>query len=606
MKGVFKFWSRGLHFWSTVHGRQSTACSVQLDGFPILFRLETWLSFFLRRKERSLILVLFFIGHWTIGSALAQQEIPVLERKVTISVQNERTDSILKRLSQDAGCIFSYSSSALDVSRTISKNFNNSPLREVLEEIFEGQVQIKEKGVYVILTPKPSSPKEVVISGYVVDEAGQGIREATIYDPITLQSSTTNEYGYFKFEIKNPAAENFELIINKKDFSDTLLLEEKSSFQKILLKAENVKLDEVGKDIANSAKTFWAWTKKSVGFKNLENVTDTIRWDFQLSLVPFVGTNRKLSGSVINDYSVNILGGFSGGTNKAEFGGLFNINKGDVKSVQLAGLFNQVGGKVRGLQMAGLANSTLDSVNAVQAAGLVNFTTGNVKGAQLAGLINLSTKNIQGTQAAGLVNYNHQEVQGAQISGILNIGRNVIGSQIGLFNYADSISGVPIGLISFVRKGYHKVEIGADEMMPINITLRTGTRTFYNLLFAGVRPEQADSTTWAFGYGVGTSPRLGRKTYLNIELSSEQMNKGNVLAINLINRAYLGFDYQISKGFGLYAGPTLNWRVYDRSYTDHPELFTYANPKIRSEKTIPVDNLASQFWVGFRGGVRFF
>lgn len=540
------------------------------------------------------------------GSAFAQQEIPVLERKVTISVQNERIDRILKRVSQDSGCVFSYSSSALDVSRIVSKSFNDRPLREVLEGVFEGQVQIKEKGVYVILTPKPSSPKEVVISGYVVDEAGRGIRDATIYEPITLHSSTTNEYGYFQFEIKNPAVENFELIVNKKNFSDTLLVEETSSFQKILLRAENIKLDEVGKDIANSAKTFWVWTKKSVGFRNLENVTDTIYRDFQLSFVPFIGTNRKLSGSVINDYSLNVLGGFSGGTNKAELGGLFNINQGDVKSVQLAGLFNQVGGKVKGLQMAGLANATWDSVNAIQAAGLVNFTTGNVKGAQLAGLMNLSTKNLQGTQAAGLVNYNHQEVQGAQISGILNVGRKITGSQIGLFNYSDSISGVAIGLISFVRKGYHKAEIGADEMLPINISLRTGTRSFYNMLFGGIRPEQADSTTWAFGYGVGTSPRLGNKTFLNIEVSAEQLNKGNVLAVNLINRAYLGFDYQMSKGFGLYAGPTLNWRVYDNSYTDHPDLFTYTRPKIRSEKTIPIDNLASQFWIGFRGGVRFF
>lgn len=559
-----------------------------------------------RRIARGFLLILFFIGHLTISPALAQQEIPVLERKVTISIQNERIDGVLKRLSQNAGCVFSYSSSALDVSRTISKNFKERPLREVLEVIFEGEVQIKEKGVYVILTPKPPSPNDVVISGYIVNEAGEGIRDATVYDPITLKSSTTNQYGYFQFEVKNPAEENFEIIVNKKDFSDTLLVEEKSSFQRILLRAEDVKLDEFGKSLANSAKTFWAWTTKSVGFTNLENVKDTIHRDFQISFLPFIGTNRKISGNVINDYSFNILGGFSGGTTKAELGGLFNIDKGDVKSVQLAGVFNQVGGKVKGLQMAGVLNANLDSVDGAQISGVGNFTTGEVKGLQMAGVLNITTANLQGTQLAGVANFTNRDVNGAQISSVLNIGRNVFGSQIGLFNYSDSISGVPFGLISFVRKGYHKVEIGADEMLPINISLRTGTRSFYNMLFAGVRPEQADSTTWAFGYGIGTSPRLSKKTFLNIEMSAEQMNKGNVLALNVINRAYLGFDYQISKGFGIYAGPTLNWRVYDSSYTDHPELFTYASPKIRSEKTIPVDNLASQFWVGFRGGVRFF
>lgn len=534
------------------------------------------------------------------------QEVPVLERKVTFSAQSERIDSVLKRLSQEAGCVFSYSSSALDIGRPVSGNFSNRPLREVLEVIFEGEVQIKQKGVYVILTPKPSSPKDVVISGYVVDESGQGIRDATVYDPITLQSSTTDEYGYFQFEVKNPAADNFELIVNKKDYSDTLLLEEKTSFQKILLKAEEVDLEEVGKNLASSAKTFWAWTKKSVGFTNLENVNDTIYRDFQMSFVPFVGTNRKLSGNVVNDYSLNVLGGFSGGTQKAELGGLFNIDKGDVRSVQVAGLFNQVGRKVSGLQLAGLANATLDSVDGAQIAGLANFTTGDVQGLQLAGLLNLTTSNIKGTQIAGIANFANRDVEGAQISGILNIARNVSGSQVGLFNYSDSTTGAPVGLISFVRKGYHKVEVGADEMMAMNISLRTGTRSFYNMLFAGMRPEQADSTTWAFGYGIGFSPKLGRKTFLNIEFSSQQMNKGNVLALNLINRAYLGFDWQMAEGFGLYAGPTLNWRVYESDFTDHPDLFTYANPKIISEYTYPVENLAGQLWFGIRAGMRFF
>ncbi len=565
------------NFWSTVHSRRTTAAL-------ILFSL-LWV--------------------FMVFSAKAQ-EVPVLERKVTISAQNERIDVLLKRISQEAGCVFSYSSSAIDVSRTVSGNFTNRPLREVLEVIFEGEVQIKQKGVYVILAPKPSSPKDVVISGYVVDEAGQGIRDATVYDPITLQSSTTDEFGYFQFEVKNPAAENFELIVNKKDFSDTLLVEEKSSFQKILLKAEEVNFDEVGKNLASSAKTFWAWTKNSVGFTNLENVRDTINRDFQISLIPFIGTNRKLSGSVINNYSVNLLGGFSGGTNKAELGGLFNINKGDMKSVQLAGLFNQVGGKVKGLQMAGLINATLDSVDAVQVAGLVNFTTGNVNGLQLAGVMNMTTSNLQGTQVAGIANYTHRDVTGAQVSGILNIARNVVGSQFGLFNYSDSIQGVPVGLISFVRHGYHKVEIGTDEVLPINISLRTGTRSFYNMLFAGVRPEQADSVTWAFGYGIGTSPKLGKKTFLNIELSSEQLIKGNVAALNLVNRAYIGFDYQLAKRFGIFAGPTLNYRVFDSSYTDHPKLFTNSGPTIQSEKFYSTNDIATQLWWGFRAGVRFF
>lgn len=551
------------------------------------------------------LLAWFFINIFSAGYSSAQ-EVPVLEKRLSISAQNERIDSFLKRLSQEAGCVFSYSSSSLEVEKTFSGSFSQRPLREILEVVFEGKVQFKQKGVYVILTPKPPDTKEVIISGYVVDESGQGIRDATIYDPITLQSSTTDEYGYFRFEVKNPAAENFELIINKRDFSDTLLIEEKTSFQKILLKAEEVDLEEVGKSLASSAKEFWFWTKNSVGQLNSENVRDTLRRDFQLSLVPFVGTNRKISGSVVNDYSLNFLGGYSGGTSKAELGGLFNIDRGDVQSVQLAGLVNQVGGKVSGFQMAGLANSVWAGVDAVQLAGLVNFSVGEVNGVQVAGVLNLNTSSLNGTQVAGLANYSQQDVTGAQVSALLNVGRKVNGSQVALFNYADSISGAPVGLISFVRKGYNTIEIGGNEVLPLNLALRTGTRSFYNILFAGMRPEPSDSLTWSFGYGVGTSPKLGKKTFLNLELSSEQLNKGNVMAMNLINKLYLGFDYQPAKWLGLYAGPTLNYRVYDSSYKEHPDLFAYSDPKIQSEKFYSTNDIGTQLWWGFRAGMRFF
>ncbi|MBN7811461.1 carboxypeptidase regulatory-like domain-containing protein [Algoriphagus sp. H41] len=547
-------------------------------------------------------LLLFTLALFLFLTQAKSQTTPVLERKMDFSAQDERLDLFLKRLSQEAGCVFSYSPSVLDVTGSVSGTFSDRPLREILETVFEGKVQLKSKGVYVILTPKPESDKEVTISGYVVDESGKGIRDATVYDPITLKSSTTDEFGYFQFEVKNPATENFELIVNKKDYSDTLLLDDSgNSFQKILLKSE-----DIGKSLAEPMKNFWMWTKNSVGFTNSENVRDTIHRGFQFSVIPFVGTNHKLSGSVVNDYSLNLLGGFSGGTNKAELGGMFNIDRGDVGVVQVAGIFNQVGGQTRGLQLAGVVNSTLDSVKAAQISGVANFTTGQVKGFQLAGVLNLATKNVQGTQIAGVANYTHRDITGAQVSAVLNIARNVTGSQVALFNYSDSTSGAPVGLISIVRKGYHKLEVGADEMLPLNISIRTGTRAFYNMLFAGMRPEQADSTTWAFGYGVGFSPRLGRKTYLNVEFSSQQLNKGNVAAVNLVNRAYLGFDWQTTKGFGLYAGPSLNWRVYESSYTEHPETFTYAEPKILSEKTYPVEDLASQLWFGVRAGVRFF
>ncbi|MCL6261459.1 carboxypeptidase-like regulatory domain-containing protein [Aquiflexum sp. TKW24L] len=562
-------------------------------------------SIFTIRKD--LRFVLFLLILLLFSSKSFGQQIPVLEKKVSISAKNEPLETFLRRLSQETGTVFSYSSSAINVDSNVTADFSNKPLREVLETVLEGKVDIKQKGVYVILTPKPDSSKDLVISGYVVDEGtGKPVRDATVYDPITLKSSLTDEFGYFQLSVKNPA-EDLKLVINSQSYTDTLLIDEKqSTFQKILLKTKEVDFEEVGKSIAEPIKDFWVWTKKSVAFTNMDNMSDTLHRGFQVSLIPFFGTNKKLSGSVVNDFSFNILGGFSGGTDKLELGGMFNLNRGNVKSVQAAGILNQVSGTVQGLQMAGMFNVVLDSVNAAQVAGLVNFNTGNVKGFQMAGLMNVGTSNFQGFQLAGLANYINRDVDGVQIAGLLNIGRNVKGTQIGLFNYADSIQGVQLGFFNFVRKGYHQVEIGADEMLPLNVSLRSGTRAFYTMLFAGIRTDNADSTTWAFGYGIGTSPSLGKKTHLNIELSTQQMNKGYVSALNLVNRLYIGMEFRLANKIHFYAGPSLNLRVFDSSYDDHPPLFTYTNPNIISESSYPSENIATQLWFGGRAGFRFF
>lgn len=347
---------------------------------------------------------------------------------------------------------------------------------------------------------------------------------------------------------------------------------------------------------------------------------DTSYVPFQISLVPFVGTNGSNSGNVVNGTSINVLGGFSAGNRAFEAAGLFNLNRGNVAGVQVAGLFNQVRGTVDGVQMAGLFNSNLDSVQGVQLAGLTNFTTGKVDGVQISGLANFTPKSVKGVQIAGLLNFSAKDLEGSQISGglnftaknvkgsqvgLANFGGKVEGFQLGLFNYADSMSGVPVGLITYVRSGYHTLEFSANEVLPLNLAFRSGKREFYNMLFVGFRPEIQRDVVWSFGYGVGTSPKLTDWLYLNIEASSEQLNQGNVMALNLINRFYVGAEFQVAKKLAIFGGPTANLRVYDDTYEFHPELFQYTSPQIRNQRYYP-DRVASQFWWGFRAGLRFF
>lgn len=81
---------------------------------------------------------------------------------------------------------------------------------------------------------------------------------------------------------------------------------------------------------------------------NAQNVNDSLNRKFQLSILPFLGTNRLLSGSIKNDYSVNILMGYSGGVRKLEVGGIVNGVRQNMKGLQVAGVGNIVGGIVAG------------------------------------------------------------------------------------------------------------------------------------------------------------------------------------------------------------------------------------------------------------------
>lgn len=579
------------------------------------------------------VLLLFF-AH----SLLGQKAVPPLERTFTFEFQNEPVGEVLKKISQQTQVTFSYSATAFDTERNISKIFTNQTIRGSLELLFEGEVNYKQKGNYIILT-KAEHTAGVVVSGYVVDEStGKKLKEVSVYDPISLKSTVTDEFGFFQLEVNKPTKEEMQLAIKRSQYADTVVVvpSKKSSFQNISLNIDEEKWKVFSDSVDSKLNKLWSWTKQSAQRINMRNIRDTINRTWQVSFVPFIGTNHKLSGNVVNDYSLNILGGYSGGTRKAELGGLFNINRGEVRYAQLAGLFNLNGGKTEGVQFAGLFNTNLDSTKAIQFAGLTNFNThastgaqvaglsnftiGDYSGPQVAGLFNTATGNIEGAQVAGLFNFTPKTIDGAQVSGLfnvskeitgsqlsslLNVAKTVHGSQVALINIADSVRGVPVGLLSFVNKGYHKLEIAADEIFPVNVSLRTGVRQFYNILTAGIRPEKTDTIRWSFGYGVGVAPKLTKWLFLNTDLTANQLLRGNVEALNLLNKFYLGFDFQVAKRFSITVGSTLNLRIYDKAFNKHAESFTYYTPSIISEGSLS-RTTDYQLWWGAKVGVRFF
>lgn len=584
--------------------------------------------------------------------AFAQSKtVPILERPVTLSLKEEKLPLALSQIAKQGNFSFSYNSSIISQEETVTLEVEEKSVREVLNLIFKGSKLYKEKNKYLILTQAPPPPKPestvFLVSGYVEDgSTGQKISDASIYEKSTLASAVSDQFGFFKIKVdKKDSA--LMLSVSKKEYRDTLVAITAPGNQYVNIIIKPVPPDTVHVDTVMAATDSVSTSqveKDAAEFPyesdvNVRNISDTLYREIQVSLLPFVGMNGRLSGNVINEYSINLLGGYSLGTKNIELGFFFNLDRGDVSFLQIAGFGNLVGGSVygvqgsgffnlnggevkavqltgganvnldeaRGVQVAGLANVNTSSANGVLVAGLANFAHGNSKGVQVAGLGNIHVGDYEGSQFSAGTNIATGRISGSQISCLYNHGRYVRGTQIGLINYADSLGGVPVGLMSLVRSGYHKIEASADEVFYTNLAFRTGVRQFYNILMAGMQPQTpADGdNVWTFGYGIGTAPRLTKWLQLNLDLASQHVNKGSFTQeLSLLNKFYTGLDFQVAKKFSVALGITLNGYLTKTTYTDYPILFTDYQPRIIYERTFD-NNVNLRMWWGAKVGLRF-
>lgn len=617
----------------------------------------------------SLLLVAGFIPGWS-------QPPPShpLEKIITIEFKADKISTVLSSLENAGGFTFSYHAALIPKDKLFTGSYQQATIREILEELFDQRVDYKTRGRYIILTRR--TPEIQVVQGYIIDEkTGQRLKNVSVYDPVSLRSSITDDYGFFRIDIDNPTSEDVKLAIVKKNYADTTIQVMRSSRRmiNIPIQLDGRRVMVLGDSIGFQLKKFFTSTWKSTEQAiNMENINDTLYRTYQTSILPFIGSNGKLSGNVINRYSINFIGGYSLGNEVLEVGGLFNAERGDVKGFQLAGLANGVLGNVTAIQfagltnltggnqsgfqaaglmnfnyrnsqgvkfagitnftlgqsedyqaagilnvsfkdqtggsIAGLANITIGSSRHFQLAGLLNFTGSDFCGIQTAGLFNFAGKDVTGVQVAGLFNFGGRKVSGIQLSTLLNYSGKLEGTSIALFNIVrDTASGIPIGLMSIVKKGYTTIELSADETFQNMIALRSGVRRFYNMIYVGARPQTYNdtTTTWTFGYGLGTSPQIGKKLFLNLDASTGQVVAGGRIdGLNLITKFYTGLEFQISRNLALTAGVTLNLQIIDKTIQS-PELFSFYKPTFRElDQATGLNSLRG--WVGGKIGIRIF
>lgn len=419
-------------------------------------------------SRQFLVLCLFALA--STGVAMGQQN--PLNRKIDLRLRQVRLDDALFAIGRAANFDFSYNTSVLPTDSLVQVDARGESVRKVLGTLLGNRFQVRPVGNHLVITPKKADPEMSALpesyqmQGFLIDAAsGEKVSLATVFANAGQYSTLTDSVGHYQLELPG-STQQVSLSFSKRGYHDTVVVVRPDRSPSLTvgmrpdptlympLASRGVSL---GGDKAPEPLPFVDWFVSQHQQTLAENLPDPIKtYPFQISFLPSIGTNRLLSGGMVNNFSFNILAGYSNGLRGFELGGLANIDRENVSGCQIAGLVNVVGGNVSGLQIGGLINSVRGNVNGVQIAGLMNIDRGDVKGLQLAGLMNIAPRPVEGAQVSGLLSMAKGDVKHVQIGGILShaVG-NVGGFQIGgISSYAKgNVGGFQIGGISSYAKG---------------------------------------------------------------------------------------------------------------------------------------------------------
>ena len=588
----------------------------------------------------------------------------LLSKNISLDVNRQKLENVLEILSNKGDFYFSYSSSILKKDSLVTLNVSNRTVREILNILFDQSYEFKESGNYIIIRKAPirvtmitnkavEEDRVYSVSGYVYDDhTGYALNEASVYEKRLLSSALTNQEGYFKLKLKSGKSNRAELSVSKEFYEDTsVIIQPRHSQQltitlvpieneadRIVVSPEDYLLPDSIKNVTDTitsagvparqdsvtkveltrAGKFLLSTKQKAQTINLKKFF-TNR-PFQVGLVPGVSTQGQLSSQVVNNFSLNVLGGYTAGTNGLEVGGLFNIDKKEVRYLQVGGIFNIVGGMVQGVQVAGVNNMVLNPVAGLQVAGVNNIVKGRFTGMQVSGVYNHVTdtlvgfhvagvgnfvkEKVSGVQVAGVMNLSNREMSGVQIAGFVNYAKRLRGLQIGLINIADSSDGYSIGLINIVLKGYHKLTFSTDEVLNVNAAFKTGNSKLYSILMAGLYAGDEKQKLYSFGYGLGTEIRLNprRTLTINPELSSQYLYMGSWNYTNVLNKLQLNFNISFGKYVSIFGGPTVSLYISDQ--TSGIEGYKFPVPPSSYKTYAVADKMTT--WFGWTAGINFF
>ncbi|MFP2924275.1 LA_2272 family surface repeat-containing protein [Pyxidicoccus sp. 3LG] len=288
---------------------------------------------------------------------------------------------------------------------------------------------------------------------------------------------------------------------------------------------------------------------------------------FNLSLVPPLSTSTLWGGSGLNHVALGGLAVRSLQLRGLGAAGGVGWVDGTMEGLQVSGIANVAGGEMLGLQVAIGGNLAYGGGTGAQVSAVFNMAEGGLSGLQLSSMGNRAAADMRGFQAAAGINLSERlagaqlglinisgDVAGAQV-GLINVATHVRGLQLGLINIADDVS-VPIGILSIVRKGRFAFEVSSDDVSPLSVSIKYGSRTVYVLATEGLRIRDGSVRTMTL-VGLGVHFPLGEaeRYYLDVDVATRLLGDEGEGSLNRL-RAMVGLE--LKRRFAVFAGVSLN------------------------------------------------
>lgn len=274
------------------------------------------------RRKLILLSTMLMIGHTLRGQDLSGKQ-------VSIQFDKASTHQALEQINALDNIKLAYNPDVIPSGNSLTRVYTNAAVESVLDDILGKQFSYKYRGSYILIQPnriEETKKKNFTFTGEVRDaKTGEILEDVTVYEVNNFESTLTDDRGNFELNVSSKT-DYITIAISREAYLDTLI-QVKSTEEMEQTLVLRPKAKGLVQDVARGMRYLGSETERLVELfagrearENVKNVLMEEFEDFQFSVVPMIGTNGKMSGKITNQYSLNLIVGYSQGLDGVELG----------------------------------------------------------------------------------------------------------------------------------------------------------------------------------------------------------------------------------------------------------------------------------------------